>query len=261
MLLRTMALVAVAICFTSIARAQPAPDRRFIVGVSAGIQVQSSARTDVATFNLNQEVGTLQSTQTLGPYAVFDGGGSMRLWNQLGVSLAVSRAQGQAPTLIEAQVPHPFFFDFDRTATASAEGLTHREIAYHLSAQYQHALGASTLLRLSVGPTFFDASQALVSGIVTVERGFPFEEVDIVAPTVEEVSVTGWGYNVGVDIAYFGLRGLGLFGDFEFLDRVGVGFMARYSRAKPDVTLQGVRQVRALQVGLVHLVGGVRVGF
>ncbi len=132
---------------------------------------------------------------------------------------------------------------------------------YHLSARLRVPLGASTLVVVSGGPTYFDASQQFVTGIETAERGDPFNEVDVLSTTVEEVAVSAWGYHVGVDVAYFGLRDLGFLGQWSLLDHLGVGLKVRYSRGKPDIDLRGVRQERALQVGLAHIVGGLRIVF
>jgi len=202
----------------------------------------------------------LRTSQSLGPYLMFDGGGSMRVWRQLGVGVAVSNAQGRATGTIETDLPHPFFFEFDRTETASRQGLRHHEVAYHAYGQLRVPLSTTTLLILSAGPSHFDASQELVAEIGTSERSFPFDEVDIVSTGVERVSATAWGYNIGLDLAYWGPR----FNPFQLLglpDRVGVGIGARYNWAKPEIVLRGRRLARSLQVGAVRVVGGVRVAF
>ena len=262
MSLRTIVIIGwvVVIGYTSPASAQSASDHRLVVSANAGIQGHSSSRTDVVQFDLNREIGEIRASQALGPYLVFDGGGSVRIWKRLGFGLSVSHVRGAATAAIEADVPHPFFFEFDRTPTGSLDGLRHREIAYHVNGQFRVPLSTTSLLTLSGGPSYFDASQDLVAAIGTRERGFPFDQVDIVSTRVERVSVTAWGYNVGLDLAYWGPR-LNILRRLGLPHRVGVGVGLRYSRAKPDVELRGIQQARALQVGLVHAVGGVRVGF
>ena len=258
--LRTLIIIGCIIGGTSHVSAQSAEERRFVLSANVGIQAQLASRTDVATFDLNREVAMVRTSQSLGPYLVFDGGGSMRVWKRLGFGVAVSNAQGKATGTIEADLPHPFFFEFDRTATASRPGLRHHEVAYHAYGQFRVPLSTTTLLTLSGGPSYFDASQKLIAEIGTSERGFPFDEVDIVSTAVQRVSATSWGYNVGLDLAYWGPR----FNPFKLLglpDRVGVGVGARYSWAKPQIELRGRRLTQALQVGAVHVVGGVRVAF
>lgn len=241
------------------ASAQSAGERRFALSANVGVQAPSVSRDDVENFDLNRETGVVQTSQSLGPYLLFDSGGSMRVWKRLGFGVVVSHAQGRATATIEAEVPHPFFFDFDRTATAPRQGLRHRETGYHLSGHFRVPLSTTTLLTLSGGPSYFDASQELIAEIGTSERGFPFDEVDIVSTDVERVAAGAWGFNVGLDLAYWGPR----FNPFQLLglpDRVGVGVGVRYSRAKPRLELRG-QAPRSLQVGLVHAVGGVRVAF
>ena len=260
MSLRTVIIIGCIIGCTSPAAAQSAGARRFVLSANVGVQAQSASRTDVANFDLNREVGVVRASQSLGPYPVFDGGGSMRVWRRLGAGLAVSHAQGQSTATIEADVPHPFFFEFDRTAAGSRRGLGHREVAYHIFAQFRVPLSTATVLTLSGGPSYFNAFQQLITEITTRERGFPFDEVDIVSTEVERASATAWGYNVGFDVAYWGSR-LNPFQQLGLPDRVGVGLGVRYSWAKPELELRGLRQAQALQVGVVHAVAGVRVAF
>ena len=260
MSLRTIIAIGVIACATNNVAAQSVRDRQFVVSANVGVQAQSTSRTDVANFDLNREVGEVRATQTLGPYLLLDAGGSIRLWKGLGIGLAVSHTQGSAAAAIEADVPHPFFFEFDRAVVGSRTGLRHREVAYHFLGQFHIPLSSTTLVTVSGGPTYFDASQELVAEVRTSERGFPFEEIDLVSTEVERVSATAWGYNVGLDLAYWGSR-LNIFQRLGLPDRVGVGVGVRYSWAKPDLDLRGLRQERALQVGVAHVVGGVRVGF
>ena len=239
---------------------QSDPGHRVTVGANIGVHTGSATRTDVAGFSTHREIGSVRGTQTLAPYTVFDGGGSTLVWKSLGVGLSVSHAGGKTTANVEAKVPHPFFFDFHRTATASAKDLEHRELIYHVSAQLAIPLGSSTRLTVLAGPSRFDASQDLVSGIETSEQGFPFDSVDIVASHVERLSVKSWGYHVGVDLAYHGLRRIGVLSRSALFDHVGVGVLVRYSRSRPSIELQGIEQPD-LQLGSLHAVGGLRVGF
>ena len=110
MSLRTVIIIGCVIGCTSHASAQPARERQFVLSANVGVQAQSASRTDVGNFDLNREVGVVRTSQSLGPYLLFDGGGSMRVWKRLGFGVAVARAQGRTTATIEAEVPHPFFF-------------------------------------------------------------------------------------------------------------------------------------------------------
>ena len=80
------------------------------------------------------------------------------------------------------------------------------------------------------------------------------------ASHVERLSVKSWGYHVGVDLAYHGLRRIGVLSRSALFDHVGVGVLVRYSRSRPSIELQGIEQPD-LQLGSLHAVGGLRVGF
>ena len=87
----------------------------------------------------------------------------------------------------------------------SRRGLRHRERGYHVYGQFRVPLSTTMLLTLSGGPSYFDASQELIAELETSERGFPFDEVDIVSTGVERVSGTAWGYNIGLERVLLGL--------------------------------------------------------
>ena len=240
--------------------AQSTLEHRFTVSASGGVQTAVTTQTDVAQSIVNLEVASIRGTRTLGRYAILDGCASAFVWKTLGVGLFVSRAEGETVARVEAEVPHPFFFDFDRTVTASVPNLRHRELIYHLSAQLVIPLGAAARLTVLGGPSRFNASQEVVSGIETAELGFPFDVVEVVGSHIQRRSVKSWGYHVGVDVAYFGLGKIGPLRRSAVFDHVGVGVLVRYSRSQPAVELLGVPQPD-LRLGALHVGGGLRSSF
>ena len=236
----------------STATAQFARDSRFVISGDLGIQTTVNRRTDRVNFELFAENSRFTTTQDLGPGTVFDAGFSVRLWKRFGVGLINSYSGTVSAATIDAEVPHPFFFEYPRLASELVAGLKHREWAVHLQRQYWMPLGDRLLLTIFIGPTFFSATQDLVAKITTAERGFPFDEVDIVAHALEKVTTSGLGYNVGFDLAFFGLRHLE--------DRVGLSFMVRFSRAAPSTRFKGQFQP-ALELGGMDAVGGLRLAF
>jgi hypothetical protein len=244
--LRTLVIVGCTLGVAGVAFAQTVDQHRFILTANAGIHSLAASRTDTVTFDLHAETGTLETTQSIGPDPMFDGGAAVRVSRQAAVGVAVSYAQGQTDATIDALIPHPFFFDFHRQAQGTASDLAHRELGIHLQGQFWIPLSPSILLTLSGGPTYFNAARDLVMEITPVEVGFPFDEVDIASHTTTRISKNALGYNVGVDLAYF------------LSDRIGLGFTTRYSRATSDVDLEGAPP---LKLGGLHTVAGVRVGF
>ena len=242
------------------ATAQVARNSRFVISGDVGVQTTVNTRIDRVNFDLFAETGRFAATQDLGPGTVFDAGFSVRVWKRFGVGLSGSYVETVSAATIDADVPHPFFFEFPRPASGLATGLKHREGAVHLQGQYWIPLGDRLLLTVFVGPTFFGATQDLVAEITTVERGSPFDEVDVVAHSSERISTSALGYNIGFDLAFFGLRQLLFLETFEMLDRVGVGFKLRFGRATPSVRFKEQFQP-ALELGGTNVFGGLRLAF
>ena len=226
-------------CFAGVATAaaQVHRDSRFLLGANLGVQTTVNTRTDRVNFELFGETGRFAATQELKRNAVLDGGFAARLWKGFGVGVSVARVRITSTAMIAAEVPHPFFFEFPRSVSGPADGLVHREVAVHLQGQYWMPLGERLRLTIFMGPTLFDVKQDLVAEITTAERGFPFDQADITSHTLESISTTAYGYNLGFDLTCFGLRQIGFLEGFDTLDRVGVAFMLRYmSRAEQNQT-------------------------
>ena len=243
-------------------RGRPTPSRpnRIVLGVDVGAQTMSFTRADPFTFGLFAENSVFAASQGIGPDRVLDGGLSVRLVKWLGLGVTTSYVAGTETAVVTADVPHPFFFDFDRPTVGAAPGLRHEELAVHGQLQLWFPLWSSGRLTFAFGPTYFDATQDIVTEITTAEVGFPFDEVEIDSHTTERVALTDIGYHVSLDLSYFGLRRIGFLSGVSALDHIGLGLVVRYSRATPEVVVGEVRQ-SALELGGVHVAGGVRVGF
>ena len=251
------AVALVLLLTTGPAAAQPA-EYRFILGGDFGLQAATHSRLERAEFELFIETARFESRYDIDSDTVFDGGGSVRLWKRAGAGVYFSSFQSASTAAITAEVPHPFFFGFERDTTGTVPALKRRETAVHLQAQYWFPFRENLLVTAFVGPTWFDVKQDQVSFVQTAERGFPFEVVDIVGHQRVSATETATGYNIGVDVAYFGLRNP--LGGAAVLDHLGLAFQLRYSRATASVRLNGNRQP-ALELGGLHVLGGARIGF
>ena len=235
-------------CGARMAQAQSATTSDAVVSLNAGVRVLSQTRIDVVAFELFAEDGQLATTQTIGPYPAVDVGYGRQLWGRFGLGVSGSFVQGTAIAMVDASVPHPFFFDFPRQATGMSSRLKQRELALHVGAQIRMALPLGGRLTFSAGPSVFRVEQDYAVDIATEERGFPFEVVDITSTTSERQKISAVGYNVGLDAV------------FDVTSRYGVGVLARYSRASPGVMLQGNFQP-GLDLGRLQVLAGARIGF
>jgi hypothetical protein len=193
-------------------------DRGYISG-NAGWQASSATFTDTRTLNLttgDTEPRHLTASYEVKAGPMFDMGAAFRLVKNLGIGVAVTRFSLSNDIVLDATVPHPFFFNTQRPVSGTTPG-TREELAIHLDAVYV-VPGKKLQVAIFGGPTFFNAKQAVVSDF-TYTDVYPFDNPPTFTAGVgaqESKSVTG--FNVGADIGYF------------FNDVFGVGGVVRFSR-------------------------------
>jgi opacity protein-like surface antigen len=146
----------------------------------------------------------------------FMGGGPV--WHWLGVGFAVGYHKRNQSAAINAEIPHPYFYDTLRPASFTTEPLQSREAAFHFPAVFMPpALGPIKVLVFG-GPSIFRLSQTQVTNIIVNEVP-PYDTVTISSVTTDEKKGTFWGYHAGADVSVF------------FTRSVGVGIGVRYSHA------------------------------
>ena len=240
--------------------AQSLDEQNFIVGSSIGTQFVKDAFSNEIDFVLFQEQGKFVSSYNITSDSAHDFSIAARIWNKLAAGFSISNFRNRTAASIEAEVPHPFFFGFPRRTDGFADNVTRQETALHFEAQYWHSFGDVILVRVFLGPTYFQVTHDLVSAIITNEVGSPFQKVDIVGHTTSVKSESALGYNAGLDLSFFGLRRLRFLGTSSVLDRIGLAFILRYSRGTSSITLDGNLHP-SFELGGTHIGFGLRVGF
>jgi hypothetical protein len=214
------------------------------VGVSLGAQAQSRDFTVVSAPTIYNEPGLLTTEHDVGGGFLFDLTGGLRIWNNFGAALSYSRfSDSHAPTVV-AQVPHPLFFNRPRTATATAEELTHTESILHFQALWMLPVSDKIELAFMTGPSIFEVSQELLTGDLSsqVVEGPGSTSVTLQPlPGVKETS-TSAGFTIGVDATYL------------VTPEWGAGAFIRYSGASVDLPIVGGATVDLD-------VGGFQIGF
>jgi hypothetical protein len=148
-------------------------------------------------------------------------------------------------TTIDAQVPHPFFFNQPRSVTGEFDG-DRKETAVHVQVKWLVPVSNKMLVTIFGGPSFFKVEQDIVNDFEYSES-YPFDTATFTRAVAANQSESAIGVNVGGDVAYY------------FSPNVGVGGMAQYSGATVEMTLpSGTGDVKAggFQVG-----GGIRLRF
>ncbi len=227
--------------------AQGAWESRGFVSINGGIQATSTDFTDNVVFTLFAEEGDFDAGYRVDGDAVFDVSGGVRVWQNLAIGVGVSRFRRDVDANVTARIPHPFFFDQHRPISGSAVGLRRQEIAVHVQALWIVPVNDRFDLALFGGPTFFDVTQDLLTEVEFTES-FPFDTATFTGAATREQSASGVGFNVGVDVAFY------------FSGHVGVGWLARFSKATVDLASEDGGTVK-VDAGGVQTGGGLRLRF
>jgi len=230
---------------------RPAPPRPPVINekvfFSAGVlfQLNSNDFTDTTTIRRNAENGRLDTAYDVSGGLAFDVSGSYLVWKQLAVGVGLTLFSSSTTTTINAQVPHPFFFNQPRTVTGEFDG-DRSETAVHIQARWLVPVNTKMLVTIFGGPSFFSIEQDIVTDFEFSES-YPFDTATFTRAIATSQSESAVGINVGGDVAYF------------FTPNVGVGGTVQYSGATVEMTVpSGTADVKAggLQVG-----GGLRLRF
>jgi len=175
----------------------------------------------------------------------FMGGGPV--WHSLGIGFAVGYHKRNRAATIDAEIPHPYFYDTLRSASFTTEPLESREATFHFPAIFMPPAFGPVKVLVFGGPSIFRITQTQVTNILVTEVA-PYDTVTIHGVTSEDIKGTFWGYHAGADVAVF------------FTRSVGVGGGIRYSHGnitqfeKDAATTSGT-------AGGVSVVAGVRFRF
>lgn len=227
---------------------RPAPKpARWTISVSGGAQAAASGVADHFTFPKNVETETIDVTYPMKPWVVVDVGAGYRVWRNLGLGVAVSRATGNGTADVSASVPHPFFFNQPRTVTGTESGIAHAETGVHLQFQYLVPSTGHLQVVLAAGPSWVTVDHEVVTDI-TIAESYPYDTATFAGAVTRLSKRSAAGFNAGVDLAWMFARNL------------GVGGMVRYTRADLDLSVADGRAL-GMKAGGVQGGIGVRVTF
>jgi hypothetical protein len=217
------------------------------LSLNGGLQTTSRAFSAASTFDRSGETGALRSEYSSDEPFAIDAGLHSVAADGLTASVAVTYTSKPFGGAVTADVPHPFFFDRPRTVNGASPSVRRRELALHFDAGWTVALSRSTRVAVVAGPSYFWVTQGLVTEL-SVSEAYPYDTAAFLSVSTREASLHRWGYHGGVDLSQRMWRS------------VGVGFIARYSRASfkfPIVEGQNA----TVHAGGLQLGGGVRLTF
>lgn len=249
--MKTLPLTVVTILTLSLAaadaRAQAAWRDSGWLSVNVGFQGPPAAFTADTTFTSNVETGTISTDYRFNSAMLFDVGGGVRIWRNLGLGVSVSSFTKEDDLDVSARVPHPFLFNQPRTVTGQLSGVERREIGVHIQAMWMIPAGNHLQIGVLGGPSFIMVRQGVVTA-VNITETYPFDSATFRSADSAEQSRHAVGFHAGVDASYL------------FNQRIGVGGIARFARARATFDLVDGGTVKA-DLGGAQVAGGLRVRF
>ncbi len=176
-----------------------------------------------------------------------DIGGHYRLGGRIWAGLAFTSSSWSSSGDIAAEVPSPFYFNEFTTATTMVRDLKGSERGTHLSLGYLQPLGQRLNLMIFGGPSRLAVTHDLITDLA-FDGAYPFQAPVITSATRQEVSGSGWGFNLGADLAY------------RLSPALSVGGLIRMSRSSVTLFAAPGNEV-TLNAGGVQAGGGVRLSF
>lgn len=219
-----------------------AQNGRVSASINVGAQASSGDFTQRLTPTIYNELASVDIAQDYESGPLFDIGGGVTLFGNIGVGLAYSRTSGDGVAAVAAQIPDQLFYDQPRGASASADGLQHTENAVHLQVFYRFAASPKLDVTVGIGPTFFSVKQELIDGVDVTEP------TPTITPRVVESSESTVGVNVSADLTYMATK------------NIGAGVLLRYAGGSADFGTPSGSSV-SLDAGGFQFAGGLRVRF
>jgi hypothetical protein len=213
---------------------------RVFISVNGAYQVTTNDFSDRFEFQRNVETGSTSVEYPIKGGFIFDGGGGVRLWKDLGAGVSVSYFTRDDVAQTTSSFPHPFFFNQPRTVTGEATGITRTETAVHVQAMYLWNPAGPLRIVLS-------GEQDLVTG-VTITETFPFDEATFASAQQTREKGSAAAFNLGADVMFMLNRNF------------GVGGIVRFARTSVDLDAPGNRTI-TIDAGGVYAGGGVRLLF
>ena len=195
-----------------------------------GVQVGSKSFDTNATFDLYEEVATLDTTRKGKAGGFFDIRGGYKVWRNLAVGAGISWFGSKSDVSINAAIPDPIRQDQLRSVSLTAANAKRSETALHLTGTWMVPVTDKIDVGLGAGPSIFFVKNDTVTALNVAEPG------PSASASIEKISETTVGLHLGVDVRYM------------LTSRYGVGGLLRYTWAKADLP-GGKLTAGGLQIG------------
>jgi hypothetical protein len=220
---------------------------RLTISASGGVQAAATDLSEHFSLEKNLETETVDVKYPMKTGAFVDVGAGYRLWKNLGVGVAVSRATDNGSAQVDASIPHPFLFNQPRTLSGKESGIVHAETGVHVQVQYLMPTSSRLHVVLFAGPSWLSVEQEAVTS-VTVTESYPYDTAAFGGAVTKLLKTSAPGFHAGVDLAWM------------FSRSAGIGGLVRYTHADVNLDVAEGRTI-GLKAGGVQGGIGIRVGF
>lgn len=196
--------------------------------VAAGVMMQpgKTSFVDQRSTSVFRETATWSGSYEVESGVGADVGVFARLWNNLGLGVAVTSASRAGDGAIAASYPHPFFFGRPRTADAEIPDADRTETAVHVSAALLVPTSSRLRIALFAGPSLYSISQTLADDLRVTDE-YPYDTITVAPAGTTDVSESVVGFHAGGDVSWY------------VTERVGAGLLVRYAAATKGVSVGG----------------------
>jgi opacity protein-like surface antigen len=217
------------------------------VAVDAGMQVTSTRAASTVRYRVYGEDVVMNVSYKTEAAPVFGARVGARVWRRLTLGAGITRFTDSTAAQVEAQLPHPFFFQRPRSVEGTADAMRREELVACAEVGWVFAVHPRMNLLVFAGPAFFSATQEVATKPLYTET-YPFDTASYSGVQSSTQKKTAAGFTVGADVTY------------RVTTRVGVGGLLRFSRATVKVDPVPGQPI-TLDLGGLQLSAGVRFRF
>ena len=226
---------------------KPAASPRVFVAIDGGAQLTPTSADSTVTYKLYGEDAVLKAGYETKVVPVFGARLGARVWRRVVVGVGATLFTSNGDAAIDAQLPHPFFFQRRRAVEGSASSIKRDEAVVYGEVGWLAPVSDRIDLLVFGGPAFFSATQEVATKVQFTEQ-YPFDAATFSSVEAISKKVTSTGFTVGADVAYL------------ITKSVRVGALIRFSHATADVEPLDKQPFR-ITLGGLQASAGVRFRF
>jgi opacity protein-like surface antigen len=225
----------------------PAVSQETAMGEEPKVHIFVSGLYNAQTFTISDtrstpmflEESSFRGNWTTETGPAFGFGGSYQIFSGLAVGAAIEILSSTPTETFQASLPHPLYFDSDRTVDGGPVSLSYKENVAHFLVSYTRIAGRF-VVAVSGGPSYFMTKTEVIDEF-TYTDSYPFDEATLGSIQPRTFDANGLGFNVGGWVG------------FRIAGPIAVGADLRYSQGKPKFTTSAGNEVEVSA-------GGARVG-